>query len=89
MTNLPVDSMRQGGLWWFTDLTVTDPYFILPIMTSATLAITLKLGIDGPKLETMGMMKYVIQAIPIIILPFTINFPSVSSFFEFLLFISK
>ncbi|XP_008559221.1 mitochondrial inner membrane protein OXA1L [Microplitis demolitor] len=76
MTNLPVDSMRQGGLWWFTDLTVTDPYFILPIMTSATLAITLKLGIDGPKLETMGMMKYVIQAIPIIILPFTINFPS-------------
>ncbi|XP_057331042.1 mitochondrial inner membrane protein OXA1L isoform X2 [Microplitis mediator] len=76
MTNLPVDSMREGGLWWFTDLTVTDPYYILPIMTSATLAVTLKMGIDGPKLESMGMVKYIVQAIPLIILPFTINFPS-------------
>ncbi|XP_044577437.1 mitochondrial inner membrane protein OXA1L isoform X1 [Cotesia glomerata] len=76
MTNLPLESMRHGGLLWFTDLTVTDPYYLLPVLTSVTLAATIRLGIDGPKLESMGMMKYVVQAIPIIILPFSINFPS-------------
>ncbi|XP_074110108.1 OXA1L mitochondrial inner membrane protein isoform X2 [Cotesia typhae] len=76
MTNLPLESMRHGGILWFPDLTVTDPYYLLPLLTSATLAATIKLGIDGPKLESMGMMKYVVQAIPLIILPFSINFPS-------------
>jgi len=33
MANLPVESMRTGGTAWFTDLTVPDPYFILPLMT--------------------------------------------------------
>jgi len=33
MTNLPVDSMKTGGMAWFTDLTVSDPYFALPLMT--------------------------------------------------------
>lgn len=79
MANLPVDSFRHGGLYWFTDLTVCDPYYILPVLTSATLALTLKLGIEGPKLASMGMFRYVIQAMPIVILPFTINFPAVSN----------
>nr|CAH7738488.1 unnamed protein product [Callosobruchus chinensis] len=30
MSNVPVDSLRTGGLWWFTDLTLPDQYFILP-----------------------------------------------------------
>jgi YidC/Oxa1 family membrane protein insertase len=35
MTKLPVESFREGGLWWFQDLTVPDPYYILPITASA------------------------------------------------------
>ncbi len=42
MANLPVDSMREGGLFWFTDLTMADPYFLLPILTSVTMWITLE-----------------------------------------------
>lgn len=37
MAALPVPSLETGGLWWFTDLTVADPFFVLPIMSSAFL----------------------------------------------------
>lgn len=33
MSELPVPSFEAGGLLWFTDLTVADPLFILPIAT--------------------------------------------------------
>ena len=32
MAAVPVESMKTGGLYWFTDLTVPDPYYILPFM---------------------------------------------------------
>ncbi|EHA99998.1 Mitochondrial inner membrane protein OXA1L [Heterocephalus glaber] len=37
MANLPVPSMQTGGLWWFQDLTVSDPMFILPVAVTATM----------------------------------------------------
>ncbi|XP_013140550.1 PREDICTED: mitochondrial inner membrane protein OXA1L [Papilio polytes] len=77
MANCPVESMMHGGLWWFTDLTVPDQFFLLPLITSATLAATIELGVDGGRLDAQNMqvMRYVLRAIPIIMLPFTINFP--------------
>ena len=33
LTNLPVESMTTGGALWFTDLTIADPYHILPILS--------------------------------------------------------
>lgn len=78
MANTPVDSMREGGLFWFTDLTVADPTFILPLITSATLYLTIEIGTDTARLSAnnMGMMKYVLRALPIAIFPFTMNFPA-------------
>lgn len=32
MASAPVESMKYGGMLWFTDLTVPDPYFLLPVM---------------------------------------------------------
>lgn len=42
MASLPVDSLRSGGLWWFTDLTLCDQFYLLPIITSLTLAVTIE-----------------------------------------------
>lgn len=42
MANVPVDSLRDGGMWWFTDLTVPDQYFALPVITSLTLWATIE-----------------------------------------------
>ena len=32
MTNLPLESMKTGGIYWFSDLTVPDPTYVLPLM---------------------------------------------------------
>ena len=33
MEELPVRGLDRAGFLWFTDLTVSDPYFILPVFT--------------------------------------------------------
>ena len=42
MAQLPVESMATGGLGWFTDLTVYDPYFVLPIASALTMLVTIE-----------------------------------------------
>ena len=32
MAAVPVESMKTGGVLWFQDLTVADPYYILPVL---------------------------------------------------------
>ena len=77
MANTPVDSLRDGGLFWFMDLTVPDQYFLLPIITSFTMLATIEVGTDGAKMAAANLqtMRYVLRALPFVILPFTINFP--------------
>lgn len=78
MANTPVESMCNGGLFWFTDLTIADPFYLLPVITSATLYLTIELGTDSARLSAANMntMKYVLRALPIVIFPFTMNFPA-------------
>ena len=42
MANAPLESMQAGGLFWFTDLTSADPYFVLPILASGTMLLTME-----------------------------------------------
>jgi len=42
MTSLPVQSLMTGGGAWFVDLTVPDPYFILPAMSATTIFVVTK-----------------------------------------------
>lgn len=44
MANVPVDSLRYGGIFWFEDLTVPDQFFALPVITSLTLWATIEVG---------------------------------------------
>lgn len=77
MANLPVESMTAGGIFWFTDLTIPDPYYALPVLTASTLLATIELGVDGVKTGTMThTMKWVFRAMPIILLPIISGFPS-------------
>jgi YidC/Oxa1 family membrane protein insertase len=39
--------MKTGGILWFTDLTIPDPYFLLPILTAASLWAALELGVES------------------------------------------
>jgi len=55
MAALPVASMQSGGLLWFSDLTVYDPYFALPLVTAATMFITIEVRM------TIYLMYYLLQ----------------------------
>lgn len=78
MANCPVESMVNGGIFWFTDLTMPDQFYILPIMTSVTMWMTIELGLHSANsgLKNAALMKYVMRAIPVVMLPFTIHFSS-------------
>ena len=79
MANLPLESMMSGGIYWFHDLTVPDPYYILPALTAATLFLQLRLGADGMTTSGMGpMVKNFMKLLPVGVFFFTLNFPSVS-----------
>lgn len=78
MANLPVESFKQGGFWWMQDLTMHDPYYIMPVITCVTFYITIELGAEGTNIQTMGLMRYVLRVAPFIIMPFIMNFPGVS-----------
>lgn len=77
MANAPVESMKEGGLFWFPDLTICDQFYLLPVITSLTMLATIEVGTDSARLQHQNMqtMKYVLRALPFVILPFTINFP--------------
>ena len=42
MTELPVPGLEDGGLLWLKDLTMSDPYFILPALTGLGIYYTVK-----------------------------------------------
>ncbi len=80
MANLPLESFTNGGLLWFTDLTVADPYYTLPLITSASTFLMFKMSADGVNTTNMGpIAKLFVKAMPVILFPITMNFPAVKS----------
>lgn len=77
MVNAPVESLHTGGALWFTDLTMADPFYILPVITCSTLALTIHLGTDGARMnQDSPLVNYVLKGLPIVIFPFIMNFPA-------------
>ncbi|KAJ5378972.1 hypothetical protein N7509_012091 [Penicillium cosmopolitanum] len=44
MASLPVPGMLDESILWINDLTISDPYYLLPVVTSAFMYMTLKRG---------------------------------------------
>lgn len=42
MSSLPVPGLDTAGALWFTDLTVADPYMILPLVSSVMMYLSIK-----------------------------------------------
>ena len=78
MANLPLESMMSGGLYWFKDLTVPDPFCVLPALVSLTLFLQIRIGADGMSSSGMGpMVQQFLKVVPVILFFMTWNFPSV------------
>ncbi|TVY49361.1 Mitochondrial inner membrane protein [Lachnellula occidentalis] len=69
---LPVPSMETGGILWFQNLTIPDPYFLLPLATSGMLHWLIRRGGEtGVSTMTPGMLAGMMWGIPAISLIFT------------------
>ena len=44
MAYLPVPSLQTGGALWFPDLTMADPFYLLPIAVTGTMYFILEVG---------------------------------------------
>lgn len=70
-----------GGALWFTDLTACDPYYLLPMVSAATLWAVMKVGVEtGASSDQMTpTMKLGMQyGLPIIVLVTSSQFGAVS-----------
>jgi len=77
MTSAPVPTLSTGGLAWFTDLTLADPTYILPVVTCSTIYLQLYLGADGLNTSNIPpFMKKVMYILPIVSVPVMISFPA-------------
>ncbi|CAB4054964.1 yidC [Lepeophtheirus salmonis] len=60
MANLPLDSMMIGGLGWFEDLTISDPYYVLPALVASTFYLQIYFAVDGANMQSMGtIVKFI------------------------------
>ncbi|XP_021757661.1 mitochondrial inner membrane protein OXA1-like [Chenopodium quinoa] len=72
-----VPSFKEGGAFWFTDLTTPDARYILPVLTAVTFLITVELnmqeGMEGNPVAST--MKKFSRGLAVLTVPFTMSFP--------------
>ena len=77
MAELPVPGFREGGFLWFTDLTVPDSYFLLPVLSAATFLLSAELGAEGIPPQQSRMMRYIFRGLAVAMIPLSYAFPQV------------
>jgi YidC/Oxa1 family membrane protein insertase len=60
LANYPLESMMYGGIFWFPDLSVADPYYILPVFTAVTMLITMEVCISYLNMITQLLFSFFI-----------------------------
>jgi len=73
--------LEMGGTLWFTDLTMRDPYYILPIVCGGTFYSMVQLGDPGqapgvPVDERQAMMRTMMKGAAVVMVPATAWFES-------------
>ena len=70
----------SGGMLWFPDLSVADPTYALPLITSGLFLLMIEVGADGMNAagdkNQAAMMKNVMRGMGVMMVPFTYHFPA-------------
>lgn len=84
MAELKVPGLLEGGNWWFHDLTVADPYYILPLVSSLSMGLQIALGGEaGATMQTKRMKQGMVIALPIISFTFVHSWPAALTLYFF------
>lgn len=81
MVSAGYPGLNEGGISWFRDLTVADPYYILPVLSAASLFVVQKIGAETgqrPEHMTPAYQVVLLYAIPLLVLFTSSQFASVS-----------
>lgn len=65
-----LESFRTGGLFWFQDLTVYDPLYILPVLYIATMMISQEIAMQNTAPEQKRIMRFLPLVFGIVLLRF-------------------
>jgi YidC/Oxa1 family membrane protein insertase len=65
-----LESFRTGGLLWFQDLTVYDPFYILPVLYIATMMISSEIAMQNTAPEQKRIMRFLPLVFGIVLLRF-------------------
>ena len=60
MANYPVESLKTGGFSWISDLSIPDPFFVLPFCTSLVLWLTMELSFRYGKYYCLSFMNIIL-----------------------------
>ena len=73
------DQCATGGLWWFTDLTVPDPTYILPLVCGLSFIATIESGKDqmiDANPQHGPVIVNVFRAMAVVMVPVITTFPA-------------
>ncbi|KFY07764.1 hypothetical protein V492_06842 [Pseudogymnoascus sp. VKM F-4246] len=77
MAKLPVPGLETGGIAWFQNLTIPDPYFILPMAAAGVLHLVLKQGGEtGQSTMSANTTKLLAIGFPVASFLFTFWLPA-------------
>ena len=75
-----VPSMVEGGTLWFSDLTVADPTYALPVISAGTFLLMVELnaadGMEGQTDKMRKRFKNIMRGVAVLIVPFTLDLPA-------------
>lgn len=77
MALAPLDSMKTGGMLWFSDLTLPDPMYTLPLIACGLFVTNIQLGGEVGETNVMEKrMRRILTAGSVCLIPVTISFPT-------------
>ncbi|XP_068854564.1 mitochondrial inner membrane protein OXA1L-like [Aphelocoma coerulescens] len=77
MAAAPVPGFLQGGLGWFPNLAAPDPFYVLPVLVTASTWLVLELGAEtGVSAPGAGPVRQILRLLPLFFLPFILHFPT-------------
>lgn len=66
------DSFTSGGLLWFKDLSVMDPYYVLPILS----AVTMLAASEITSKHVDPQQRWLMRTLPVVFTVFLLSFPA-------------
>jgi YidC/Oxa1 family membrane protein insertase len=73
-------TLSMEGILWFPNLAIPDPYYILPLLTAGSFALTIEISKDTMKAADPALARTMVvgmRVLAALMVPFTATFPTV------------